>query len=76
MERADAGVRLTNAAGPAGCESRRIGISEVGVYGRRVAREIFITMAKVGSTVVGLTDAFATVVSLASRQRHGPQCTI
>jgi hypothetical protein len=36
----------------------------VGVYDDGLPGEIFITMAKEGSTVSGLMDAFATVVSL------------
>jgi len=53
----------------AGCESQRIGISHGRGLRRRVAGEIFITIAKEGSTVSGLMDAFATVVSLALQ--HG-----
>jgi ribonucleoside-diphosphate reductase alpha chain len=45
------------------------GYLTVGVYEDGVPGEIFITMAKQGSTISGLMDAFATVVSLALQ--HG-----
>ena len=45
------------------------GYLTVGVYEDGLAGEIFITMAKQGSTISGLMDAFATVVSLALQ--HG-----
>src|SRR5271169_6298099 len=45
------------------------GYLTVGVYDDGLPGEIFITMAKEGSTVSGLMDAFATVVSLALQ--HG-----
>ena len=45
------------------------GYLSVGVYEDGVPGEIFITMAKQGSTISGLMDAFATVVSLALQ--HG-----
>ena len=41
------------------------GYLTVGVYEDGLPGEIFITMAKQGSTISGLMDAFATVVSLA-----------
>ncbi len=41
------------------------GYLTVGLYGNGVPGEIFITMAKEGSTVSGLMDCFATAVSLA-----------
>ena len=45
------------------------GYLTVGVYEDGLPGEIFITMAKQGSTISGLMDAFATVVSLALQ--HG-----
>ncbi|HEX8801403.1 MAG TPA: hypothetical protein VF772_22460 [Terriglobales bacterium] len=45
------------------------GYLTVGVYEDGSPGEIFITMAKQGSTISGLMDAFATVVSLALQ--HG-----
>jgi ribonucleoside-diphosphate reductase alpha chain len=45
------------------------GYLKVGVYEDGLPGEIFITMAKQGSTISGLMDAFATVVSLALQ--HG-----
>ena len=45
------------------------GYLTVGVYEDGQPGEIFITMAKQGSTISGLMDAFATVVSLALQ--HG-----
>jgi ribonucleoside-diphosphate reductase alpha chain len=45
------------------------GYLTVGVYEDGLPGEIFITMAKLGSTISGLMDAFATVVSLALQ--HG-----
>ena len=45
------------------------GYLTVGVYDDGSPGEIFITMAKQGSTISGLMDAFATVVSLALQ--HG-----
>src|ERR1035438_7754707 len=45
------------------------GYLTVGVYEDGLPGEIFITMAKQGSTIPGLMDAFATVVSLALQ--HG-----
>src|SRR6516165_3769768 len=45
------------------------GYLTVGVYEDGVPGEIFITMAKQGSTIPGLMDVFATVVSLALQ--HG-----
>ena len=45
------------------------GYLTVGVYGDGSPGEIFVRMAKEGSTVSGLMDAFATVVSLALQ--HG-----
>ena len=41
------------------------GYLTVGLYENGVPGEIFITMAKEGSTVSGLMDCFATAVSLA-----------
>src|SRR5208337_4255291 len=41
------------------------GYLTVGLYENRQPGEIFITMAKEGSTVSGLMDSFATAVSLA-----------
>ena len=41
------------------------GYLTVGVYEDGLPGEIFITMAKQGSTISGLMDSFATVVSLA-----------
>ena len=41
------------------------GYLTVGLYGNGLPGEIFITMAKEGSTVSGLMDSFATAVSLA-----------
>ena len=41
------------------------GYLTVGVYEDGLPGEIFVTMAKQGSTISGLMDAFATVVSLA-----------
>ena len=41
----------------------------MGVYEDGLPGEIFITMAKQGSTISGLMDAFATMVSLALQ--HG-----
>jgi ribonucleoside-diphosphate reductase alpha chain len=41
------------------------GYLTVGVYDDGVPGEIFITMSKEGSTISGLMDSFATVVSLA-----------
>jgi ribonucleoside-diphosphate reductase alpha chain len=41
------------------------GYLTVGLYGDGLPGEIFITMAKEGSTVSGLMDSFATAVSLA-----------
>ncbi|MGH9355513.1 MAG: vitamin B12-dependent ribonucleotide reductase, partial [Terriglobia bacterium] len=41
------------------------GYLTVGIYEDRMPGEIFITMAKEGSTVSGLMDSFATAVSLA-----------
>jgi ribonucleoside-diphosphate reductase alpha chain len=45
------------------------GYLTVGVYEDGLPGEIFITMAKQGSTISGLMDAFATVVSLSLQ--HG-----
>ena len=45
------------------------GYLTVGVYEDGLPGEIFITMAKQGSTISGLMDSFATVVSLALQ--HG-----
>jgi ribonucleoside-diphosphate reductase alpha chain len=45
------------------------GYVTVGVYEDGLPGEIFVRMAKEGSTVSGLMDAFATVVSLALQ--HG-----
>ena len=45
------------------------GYLTVGVYEDGLPGEVFITMAKQGSTISGLMDAFATVVSLALQ--HG-----
>ena len=45
------------------------GYLTVGVYDDGLPGEIFITMSKQGSTISGLMDAFATVVSLALQ--HG-----
>ncbi len=45
------------------------GYLTVGVYEDGLPGEIFITMAKQGSTISGLMDAFATVTSLALQ--HG-----
>ena len=45
------------------------GYLTVGVYEGGLPGEIFITMAKQGSTISGLMDGFATVVSLALQ--HG-----
>lgn len=44
------------------------GYVTVGVYEDGQPGEIFITMSKEGSTISGLMDAFATVVSLALQQ--------
>ena len=41
------------------------GYLTVGLYDSGMPGEIFITMAKEGSTVSGLMDSFATAVSLA-----------
>src|SRR5271169_6083882 len=45
------------------------GYLTVGVYDDGLPGEIFITMSKQGSTISGLTDSFATAVSLALQ--HG-----
>ena len=65
--RAHAPAPAGRAAGthPSLLHRRAGGIPTVGVYEDGLPGEIFITMAKQGSTISGLMDSFATVVSLA-----------
>src|SRR4029078_7226576 len=59
----------TTATSPAGCiaraPARTEGYTPVGLYPDAQPGEIFLKMAKEGSTVSGLMDSFATTVSVA-----------